>query len=458
MNRHFCLYFIFLLGLQISIAQNSAPNVIIIYADDLGYGDLSCFGATDIATPNIDRLAKEGIKFTDFYSASPVCSPSRAALLTGRLPQRMGVHSVFFPESFTGMPTDEITLADLLKQKKYTTAHIGKWHLGHHYQYLPTQRGFDYYYGIPYSNDMESVVYLKNNEVDSFQVDQHYTTKTYTREAVQFIEEQHTRPFFLYLAHSMPHVPIYASPEFEGTSERGLYGDVIQEMDWSTGEILKKLEQHNLLENTLVIFSSDNGPWLVMEEHGGSAGQLREGKQFTFDGGMRVPTLAMWKGKLPADKVYQKAAVMTDWMPTIAAFADVKLPNDRAYDGEDMSQVLLGNAEQESEEVFFFNMDSQYTLQAYRLGDWKIKRPYEGHKYYPWMKDVAPHDVLLFNLKEDPTESINLATVYPDQLEKMRNAMKKARQRLGEFPTPLVIKSKQDQSHYEYLKKKKRMP
>ncbi|MEM1326049.1 MAG: sulfatase [Bacteroidota bacterium] len=453
MKYHLLLLLSFFL--QLSFAQS--PNIIIIYADDLGYGDLSSFGATDIATPNIDQLAQEGIKFTDFYSASPVCSPSRAALLTGRLPQRMGIHSVFFPESFTGMPTDEVTLADLLKQKGYATAHVGKWHLGHHYQFLPNQRGFDYYYGIPYSNDMESVVYMKNNQVDSFYIDQRYTTKTYTREALNFIEQQHEKPFFLYLAHSMPHVPIYASPEFQGTSERGLYGDVIQEMDWSTGQILKQLEAYDILENTLIIFSSDNGPWLVMEDHGGSSGQLREGKQFTFDGGMRVPTLAMWKGKLPAGKVYDKAAVMTDWVPTIAAFADIDLLQDRDYDGEDLSQVLMGKAEQKSEEVFFFNMDSKYSLQGYRLGDWKIKLPYDGHKGSRGMKTVAPHDMLLFNLRADPTESDNLAKKQPEKLGEMMNAMEVARARLGEFPMPLVIRTKQDNGHFKYLDQKRKM-
>lgn len=439
-----------------SFRTKKPPNIIIIYADDLGYGDLSCFGATDIATPNIDRLATDGIKLTDFYSASPVCSPSRAALLTGRLPQRMGIHSVFFPESFTGMPTDEITLANLLKAEKYATAHVGKWHLGHHFQFLPTQRGFDQYYGIPYSNDMESTVYMKNNEVDSFYVDQRYTTKTYTKHAIDFIETKRKEPFFLYLAHSMPHVPLYVSPTFENSSNKGLYGDVIQELDWSVGEVLKAVEKANALENTLIIFSSDNGPWLVMEDHGGSAGDLREGKQYTFDGGMRVPTLAMWKGKLPAGKVYEKAAVMTDWMPTIAAFVGIELPKDRVYDGEDMSEVLLGNAEQQSEEVFFFNANSRYTLEGYRLGDWKIKMPFAGSADTPWKKMVAPHNILLFNLRADPTESLNLAQQEPEKLKEVLQAMEKARVRLGEFPTPLVIRTGADNSHYEYLEAKRK--
>jgi len=239
-------------------ASSLSPNIVFIYTDDLGYGDISCFGATDIKTPNIDRIASEGIKFTEFYSPSPVCSPARAGLLTGRMPQRMGINGVFWPDSFTGMPKEEITIADVLKEQNYSTGMVGKWHLGHQPDYLPLQRGFEEYYGIPYSNDMASVVYLKGNDVDSLTVDQHYTTRTYTEQAVDFIDRHHQEKFYLYFAHSMPHVPIYCSPDFEGSSNRGLYGDVIQEIDWSVGEVLKKLEQYDLLENTLIVFSSDN--------------------------------------------------------------------------------------------------------------------------------------------------------------------------------------------------------
>lgn len=246
------------------------PNIVVIYCDDLGYGDLGCFGNTEIRTPNIDRMASEGMKFTEFYSASPVCSPSRAALLTGRIPQRMGINGVFFPRSYTGMPLEEVTTADLLKTVGYTTGIVGKWHLGHRHEFLPLQRGFDEYFGIPYSNDMLSVVYLAGNEVVDFHPDQHYTTRTYTEKALDFIDRHTEAPFFLYLAHSMPHVPIYASPEFDGRSGKGLYTDVIEEIDWSVGEVLNKLEEHGVLDQTLVIFSSDNGPWLAMHEHGGS--------------------------------------------------------------------------------------------------------------------------------------------------------------------------------------------
>ena len=308
---------------QTALSQSNdgdRPNIVFILTDDMGYGDVGVFGAENIETPNIDRLAKEGIKFTDFYSASSVCSPSRAALMTGRYPQRMGINSVFFPQSFTGMPTSERTIAEVLNKAGYTTGLVGKWHLGHRKKYLPLQRGFDEYFGIPYSNDMNMVVYMRGNEVEQYDVDQEYITKTYTEESVSFIEDHKKDPFFLYVAHNMPHVPIYASDEFKGTSDRGLYGDVIQEIDWSVGRILQKLEEEQLMKETLIVFSSDNGPWLVMRELGGSNGILRGGKQYVFEGGVRVPTVAMWKGHIPEGKEKEMNFCICSW-PTCAATA-----------------------------------------------------------------------------------------------------------------------------------------
>ena len=428
------------------------PNIIYIFADDLGYGDLGCFGARDIQTPNIDRMALEGMKFTEFYSASPVCSPSRAALLTGRLPQRMGINSVFFPESFTGMPQSEITIAEMLKEQNYATGIVGKWHLGHHQQFLPLQQGFDRYFGIPYSNDMESVVYMRGNEVEEFQVDQRYTTRRYTEEAVRFIDQNQEKPFFLYVAHNMPHVPIYASEEFLGTSQRGLYGDVIQEIDWSVGQILEKLESLDLLDKTLIIFSSDNGPWLAMEDHGGSAGILREGKQYTFEGGMRVPTLAMWKGKIPEGSVYDDMACQMDWFPTFAQLAGGTVPHDRAMDGLDMSSVLFGGKPDQERTYLFFDGED---LQAYRKGDWKIKKPYQGYEGSPWKKAVQAHDTLLINLKQDPGELNNLHAQHPDQTRIMFEEMNSGYKALGDLPKSLVIRSQADGSHLEYLENKR---
>jgi arylsulfatase A-like enzyme len=428
--------------------ENNNPNIVIIYCDDLGYGDLGCFGATDIRTPNIDAIAEQGIKFNEFYSASPICSPSRAGLMTGRLPQRMGVHGVFFPESYTGMPVEEITMADVLKKHGYTTGIVGKWHLGHMHQFLPLQRGFDEYFGIPYSNDMESVVYMDGNEVVEYNPDQTYTTKTYTEKAVDFIERHKNEPFFLYLAHSMPHVPIYASEDFLGTSERGLYGDVIQELDWSVGQLMKTLEENGLKENTLLVFSSDNGPWLVMREHGGSAGILREGKQYTFEGGMRVPTLAMWPAKIEGGRVYDNMALMVDWFPTISDIVGEELRDDREYDGESILPVLEGTDDRKGDQYLYF--DNQ-NLQCYRHGNWKVKIEFKGSDYVTWKKYVPPHPTLLINLKEDPGEQINLAEVYPDKLKQMLHEMDSMRKAMGDLPPALIIKTNADNSHYDYL-------
>lgn len=426
-------------------------NFIIIYCDDLGYGDLACFGATDIKTPNIDRLAGEGMKFTEFYSASPICSPSRAALMTGRIPQRMGIHGVFFPESFEGMPVEENTIADLLKTAGYTTAIVGKWHLGHMERFLPLQRGFDEYFGIPYSNDMESVVYLEGNNVVDYHPDQRLTTKTYTEKAVDFIDRNSEKPFFLYLAHSMPHVPIYASDDFLGTSERGLYGDVIQELDWSVGEVLKKLEEENILENTLVVFSSDNGPWLVMRDHGGSAGPLREGKQYTFEGGQRVPTLAMWPAAIKAGTEYNAMGLMMDWLPTFCEIAGVALPGDREYDGESLLKVLTGEGERTGNEFLYYD---GFELECYRKGDWKIKMAYKGFAGQSWKHAVDAHPLLLINLKDDPGELNNLAGSNPEKVQEMLESMEQYKNSKGSYPKPIFIRSNADNSHYDHVKEK----
>jgi arylsulfatase A len=434
---------------KVARAEDERPNVVIIYCDDLGYGDVGCFGAEDILTPNIDRMATEGIRFTEFYSASPVCSPSRAALLTGRMPQRHGINGVFFPESYTGLPLDEITIANLLKEEGYATGIVGKWHLGHMKKFLPLQRGFDEYFGIPYSNDMQSVVYLRDNEVVDFNVDQGLTTKTYTEEAVGFIKNHKEEPFFLYLAHNMPHVPIYASEDFLGTSNRGLYGDVIQEIDWSVDQVITTLENLQLLDNTLIIFSSDNGPWLVMEDHGGSAGILREGKQYTFEGGQRVPTIAMWPAKIPAGQVYDDMAVMLDWFPTIARVTGASVPDDRPYDGKDISEVLFGSAMRDGPGFLYFDLAE---LQCYREGDWKVKLPFKGYNGSRGKKAVAPHDMYLFNLKDDTGEANNLAEIMPDKLENMLHKMDSARDAMGDLPPSLVIMTGNDNSHYDHLR------
>ena len=437
--------FLFLL-IQCFYSFGQKPNIVYIFADDLGYGDLSCYGAKDINTPNIDQIAKEGIKFTEFYSASSVCSPSRAALLTGRYPQRMGINTVFFSESFTGIPDKEITIPEILKEKGYATGIVGKWHLGHHSKYLPLQHGFDEYFGIPYSNDMESVVYMRGNEVESYKVKQQYITKTYTKEAQKFITKNKDNSFFLYIAHSMPHVPLYASEEFIGTSKRGLYGDVVQELDWSVGQILKSLREHGILENTLIVFSSDNGPWLAMKEDGGSAGDLREGKTFTFDGGMKVPTVAMWKNRIPQGIINNEVASQMDWFPTIANITGSSIPKGLVIDGLDISKVLTDKGNRKNSDLLF--LDGKQ-LQGYRSGQWKVKLPYKGFRGNKWKQFVKAHDTLLFNLNTDPGEKNNLFEKYPEKAKEILKEMIEKYQDMGKLPPSLITKTQADQSHFK---------
>ncbi len=416
-------------------AAERLPNFIHIFTDDLGYGDLACYGATDVKTPNIDRMASEGILFTDFYSVSSISSPSRAGLLTGRYPVRMGVNGVYFPTSFTGLPTDEITIADMLQEKGYTSGVFGKWHLGHHYQFMPLQRGFDEYFGIPYSNDMHPLPYIRGNEVEEYSIDQTFMTRRLTEESVDFIERNQDNPFFLYLPHPMPHIPLYVTEEFEGTSERGLYGDVVHELDWSVGQIISKLEELNLLEHTLIIFSSDNGPWLVMEDHSGSAGILREGKFYTFDGGMKVPTVAMWKGTIPGGTEHRCLASQLDWFPTFAALAGIPLPDDVEIDGRDLTPVLLQTGQRNGDSHLFFDHGE---LQAFRTGKWKIKKPFGGFEGAPWKHAVAAHDTLLFDVFDDPGETTNLFYENRELADSLFRLMHQKYEDLGELPPSQV--------------------
>jgi arylsulfatase A len=434
-------------------AASAKPNIVLIMADDLGYGDIGTFGATDIRTPHIDGIAKKGIKFTEFYTPSPVCSPTRAGLLTGRYPRRMGIDGVFFPESFTGIPAAEVTIAEALKEQGYATSIVGKWHLGHHTKFLPLQHGFDEYFGIPYSNDMMGTVYIRGNEVAKYPVDQRYTTKVYTEEAVKFINKNKSKPFFLYLAHSMPHVPIYASPEFEGKSKRGLYGDVIEELDWSVGQVLQALQKNGLEENTLVIFTSDNGPWLAFDVEGGSPGPLREGKQTTFEGGMRVPTVAAWPGKIKPGTVYDNLATHFDFFPTFLKLAGAtNYRSKNPLDGEDITPVLTGTGKRKGDELlYYFNGQ----IQAYRKGDWKIKFPYPGNKGILGVKDLAPHDTLLFNLKQDVGEQTNLLKTNPEKAKELLAAMNKYIATIEPTPKGLVQRMAADESHKKkYLERK----
>jgi arylsulfatase A len=441
------LILLLLLTSTLSFAQNknTKPNIVIILTDDLGYGDIGTFGATDVRTPNIDNLASKGLKLTSFYSPSPVCSPTRAGLLTGRFPRRLGIDHVFFPESFTGIPEGEVTLAESLKGNGYTTAVIGKWHLGHHKQFLPLQNGFDEYYGIPYSNDMQGVVYLRGNAVDSIKVDQRYTTQTYTREAVKFIEKNKSKSFFLYLAHSMPHVPLYASPAFEGKSKRGLYGDVIEELDWSVGEVVNALRKIGVEENTLVIFTSDNGPWLIFDIEGGSAGPLRQGKGTTFEGGQRVPGIAYWPGKIKPGTIYSDLVTQLDLYPTIVQLTgSQKTQTTKPLDGEDISTVLFGTGKRKSDEFAYY---SNGKIEAFRKGDWKIRLPQPEVKNPSGFTIVEATDTLLFDLKTDIGEKNNLLKSNPAKVKELLKAWKVYENKIGATPLPLVQRMPADDSH-----------
>ena len=328
-------------------AQPRLPNIVIIFTDDQGYGDVGVYGAEGFATPNLDRMAAEGIRFTDFYVAQPVCSASRAALLTGCYPNRIGISGALGPGAKDGLNAEEVTIAEICKQRGYATAIYGKWHLGHRPEFLPTRHGFDEFYGIPYSNDMwplhpdyvnlpegiakrkrgyPDLVLFENERIVDPEVtpeDQMKFTGEFTRRAVDFIDRNKDRPFFLYVPHPMPHVPLFRSEGFAGVSEQGMYGDVISEIDWSVGQILSAIKRNGLDENTLVIFASDNGPWLSFGNHGGSTGPLREGKGTTFEGGVRVPCIMRWPGRIPGQSTCTVPAMTIDILPTIAGLLDV---------------------------------------------------------------------------------------------------------------------------------------
>jgi arylsulfatase A-like enzyme len=417
--------------LALALAGGDGPNIVVVFCDDLGYGDLSCYGHPTIRTPNLDRLAAEGQKWTSFYAASPVCTPSRAALLTGRLPVRNGMASskrrVLFPGDRGGLLPSEVTIAELLKARGYATACVGKWHLGDRPEYLPTRQGFDSYFGIPYSNDMDgvpgnvpggkhfkdpkieywNVPLLRGEEVVERPADQTTLTKRYTEEAVRFIREKKDRPFFLYLAHNLPHVPLFRSKSFEGVSPRGLYGDVVEEIDWSVGEVVRALRDAGVDKNTLVVFTSDNGPWLIHDEQGGSAGLLKDGKGGTWDGGMRVPGIFWWPGKI-APRTVEGIGSTMDLFVTVAHLAGAELPSDRKVDGVDLAPALFGSAPSPRETMFYYRDD---VLFAVRQGPWKAH--FRTKPSFGKGPEEAHDPPLLYHLGLDPGEKWNVAAKHP---------------------------------------------
>ena len=440
------------------INKAGKPNFIVIFADDLGYGDLGVFGHPTIKTPALDQMAFEGQKWTNFYVAAPVCTPSRAGLMTGRLPIRSGMCSdkrrVLFPDSNGGLPQSEITIAKALKGNGYHTAAIGKWHLGHLAPFLPTRHGFDSYFGIPYSNDMDkikgksyfadqftfaedeyyqafNVPLMRDEEIVERPADQRTLTKRYTEEAIQRIQEFGDEPFFIYLAQSFPHIPLFRSEEFKDRSLAGIYGDVIEEIDWCVGQIIETLKAEGLAENTLIVFTSDNGPWHTFKTHGGSSGLLRGAKGGTFEGGMREPTIFWWPEHLKAGVVMDMGTTM-DLLPTFCSLSGTALPGDRVYDGYDISPLLLGTGKGEREVVFYYRGEQVYAI---RKGDYKahfitqleygsptahpITQPVMEIKNTPTVLDQP----LLYNVSIDPGEKYNIADEHPEVIQEIKKVL-----------------------------------
>lgn len=427
------------------------PNIVIILADDLGYGDLGCYGATEVATPQIDRLAKRGIRFTQFCVAQPVCTASRAALMTGCYPNRLGMSGALNHTSKVGIHPDEKLLPELFHEAGYATAIFGKWHLGHQPPFLPTRRGFDEFQGLPYSNDngplhpvirdIPPLPFYRNETVRETDPDQTRFTRRFTEVAIDFIGRHRDKPFFVYLPHVMPHVPIFASAKFKGTSQRGLYGDVVQELDASIGELMSKLDEWKLSENTVVLFLSDNGPFLSYGSHAGQAGPFREGKLTTFEGGVRVPFIAVWDGQIPSGEVCEKLMTGLDVLPTLVKICALESPMKK-IDGEDLSALLMKPASASGREEFAYYSGTE--LHAVRRGKWKLHFPHEylavdgppGNNGKPAnfanMKPRAIEEsgirgiasrhgyrveslpLSLFDLEADPGERTNLAAQFPD--------------------------------------------
>ncbi len=443
--------------------ESKLPNFVVIFTDDQGYADVGCYGAQGFQTPNLDRLAAEGMRFTDFYAVQAVCSASRAGLLTGCYPNRIGIRSALYPYSNVGLHPQEETIAEVLKAKNYATGIFGKWHLGHHRPFLPLQHGFDEYLGLPYSNDMWPVDFdgkpvtngrkttypplplIDGNEkVAEIRTldDQGTLTTRYTERAVQFIEKNKARPFFLYVPHTMPHVPLGVSEKFRGKSAQGMYGDVIMEIDWSVGEILNALRRHNLEDNTLVVFTSDNGPWLNFGNHAGSALPLREGKGTSWEGGQREPCIIRWPGHIAAGSVCDKLASTMDLLPTFAAAAGVPLPK-HPIDGVNILPLLRGDPGAQGRDHFYYYYTHKEgdQLQAVRQGKWKLHLPHSYRSYegvtpgrdgHPGPYGRGETELALYDLEKDIGERQNVVDQFPAVVERLQALAEKAREELGD--------------------------
>lgn len=446
--------------------RRELPNIVIIFMDDMGYADIGSFGAEGYETPHLDRLAREGRRFTDFYASQPVCSASRASLVTGCYNVRVGITGALFPRAEHGLHTDETTIAEVCKQKGYATACYGKWHLGHHPRFLPTAHGFDEYFGLPYSNDMwphhpavrdrpmeerlqrfPHLPLMEANTADGVRIvnaevgdqEQKMLTTWYTERAVDFIDRHKDRPFLLYVPHSMVHVPLYVSEKFAGKSKRGLFGDVMMEVDWSVGEIVNAIRRNGLEQNTLVIFTSDNGPWLNYGIHAGSAGPLREGKGTTFDGGVREPTVMWWPGTVPAGTVCTTPAMTIDILPTIAHLIGAELPR-HTIDGKSIWPLIQGTPDAQSpHDAYFFYWGE--ALQAVRMGKWKLHFPHEyrtlggrtgGSNDKPLRYEQGRIDLALFDLSSDVGEMTDVKDQHPEIVATIKKLADRMREDLGD--------------------------
>ena len=440
--------------------DTNPPNVVVIFMDDMAYADIGPFGARAYPTPHLDRMAREGRKFTDFYVTQAVCSASRAGLLTGCYNVRVGILGALGPKSTHGLNPREITLAELCKQRGYATACFGKWHLGHHTEFLPLQHGFDEYFGIPYSNDMwpyhpgvrhlpmaerlkkwPHLPLIEGNQVINPKVtgkDQEQITTQLTERSVRFIEKNKDKPFFLYVPHPMVHVPLYVSDKFKGKSKAGLFGDVMMEVDWSVGQILETLRKHELDKNTLVIFTSDNGPWLSYGDHAGSAGPLREGKGTMFDGGCRESALMWWPGTIPAGSECATPAMTIDLLPTVAELIGARLPK-HPIDGKSIVNLLKGTSDTSPHEAYYFYYGRQ--LQAIRMGKWKLHFPHGyrtmagrpgGTDGIPTRYSQAKIGLALFDMEKDIGETTDVKAKHPDIVKQLQALGEKMRDELGD--------------------------
>ena len=466
MKKSIFLIILTVLVFSISQAQNnnkSQPNVVLIFIDDEGYGDVGVYGATGFETPNLDYMASEGMRFTNFYSAQPVCSASRAGILTGCYPNRIGINGALFPHHKVGLNSDEYTMAEMFKDQGYTTACFGKWHLGWQKEFLPLQHGFDEYVGLPYSNDMwpynnatghklpkesnrskmpELPLIEGNMKIDEIKSleDQDKLTTLYTEKAVDFINRKSDKPFFLYVPHTMGHIPLGVSDKFRGKSEQGLYGDVMMEIDWSVGEIWKALERNGVADNTIFVFTTDNGPWLNFGNHAGSSGGLREGKTTSWEGGQRVPFIIRWANNIPKGTVCNKLACAIDLLPSFAAVCNGKLSENK-IDGVDITSLWKGDFKSEPRESILYYYGKN-NLNAVRKGNWKLVLPHSWNSYNTKPGNdgdggkrikMNVKKMELYNMMRDPGEQYNVIESYPEKVKEIMVVVEKARKELGDL-------------------------